>query len=83
MPVRIDSRPTGAVVKIGSRVFGRAPLSLRFNPAITYELTFVKSGYVTTRKRFVASGRSGQKVTATLKRKAGRRRGFFERLFGR
>ncbi|HEY0708918.1 MAG TPA: serine/threonine-protein kinase [Polyangia bacterium] len=81
--VRIDSRPTGAVVKIGSRVFGRAPLTLRFNPGITFELTFVKSGHVTTRKRFVASPRSGQKVTATLKKKAVRKKGFFERLFGR
>ncbi|HEY0715161.1 MAG TPA: hypothetical protein VGF45_20950, partial [Polyangia bacterium] len=76
-------RPTGAVVKIGTRVFGRAPLTLRFNPGITFELTFVKSGHVTTRKRFVASGRSGQKVTATLKKKTVRKKGFFERLFGR
>jgi hypothetical protein len=82
-PVRIESRPDGAVVKLGSRVFGRAPLTLRFNPGVTYELVFVKSGYVTSRKRFNVSTRGGQKVTATLKKKPQRRRSFFERLFGR
>jgi hypothetical protein len=81
--VRIESRPDGAVVKLGSRVFGRAPLTLRFNPGVTYELVFVKSGYVTSRKRFNVSTRGGQKVTATLKKKPQRRRSFFERLFGR
>jgi hypothetical protein len=81
--VRIDSKPDGAVVKLGNRVFGRAPLSLRFNPGVTYELIFVKSGYVTARKRFNVTGRAGQKVTATLKKKPQRRRSFFERLFGR
>jgi eukaryotic-like serine/threonine-protein kinase len=82
-PVRIQSRPDGAVVKIGNRVLGRAPMNLRFNPGITYELTFVKSGYQSTRKRFTASGRKGQTVAASLKKRpASKRRNFFQRLFG-
>ena len=80
--VRIESAPTGAVVKLGSRVLGRAPMGLRFNPGITYELTFVKSGYQTTRKRFTASGRKGQRVAARLKKRpsSGKRKNFFQRL---
>jgi serine/threonine-protein kinase len=82
--VLIDSHPDGAVVKLGSRVLGRAPINLRFNPGITYELTFVKSGYQSAKKRFTATGRKGQRVNASLrKRPGGRRRNFFQRLFGR
>jgi hypothetical protein len=83
--VRIQSSPTGAVVKLGPRVLGRAPLGLRFNPGITYELTFVKSGYQTARKRFTASGRKGQTVAARLKKRptSAKRKNFFQRLFGR
>ena len=83
--VRIDSRPVGAVIKLGTRVLGRAPMNLRFNPGITYELTFVKSGYQSTRKRFTASGRKGQRVSASLKKRPTptKRRNFFQRLFGR
>jgi serine/threonine protein kinase len=81
--VRITSRPDGAVVKLGSRVFGRAPLNLRFNPGVTYELAFVKSGYVTARKRFTVSTKTNQQLTVTLKKKAVKRKSFFQRLFGR
>ena len=81
--VRITSRPDGAVVKLGNRVFGRAPLNLHFNPGVTFELSFVKSGYVTARKRFTVSGRPGQQIAATLKKKPAKRKSFFQRLFGR
>jgi hypothetical protein len=81
--VRITSRPDGAVVKLGNRVFGRAPLNLRFNPGVTYELSFVKSGYVTARKRFTVSTRPNQQLSVTLKKKPVKRKSFFQRLFGR
>jgi serine/threonine protein kinase len=81
--IRVDSRPDGAVVKLGPRVLGRAPINLRFKPGITYELTFVKSGYQSTKKRFTASGRKGQRVNASLKKRPAKRRNFFQRLFGR
>ena len=42
--VRIVSSPEGAVVSLGKRVFGRAPLNLRFRPGITYELDLRQEG---------------------------------------
>jgi serine/threonine protein kinase len=79
--VRIESRPEGAVIKLGSRVFGRAPMNLRFNPGVTYELTFVKQGFESTRRKFTATGRKGQRVAVSLKKRApGKRRNFFQRL---
>jgi serine/threonine protein kinase len=83
--IRIDSRPDGAVVKLGPRVLGRAPINLRFRPGMSYELTFVKSGYQSTKKRFTASGRKGQLVNANLKKRptSRKRRNFFQRLLGR
>jgi serine/threonine-protein kinase len=86
--VQIASRPPGAVVKVKDRarerVFGRAPMNLRFRSGVTYELTFVKSGYVTTSKRFAVSKRKNQRVAVSLKKKQPtRKRTFFQRLFGR
>jgi serine/threonine protein kinase len=86
--VRIESKPDGAVIRLGSRVFGRAPMNLRFRPGVTYELTFVKQGYESTRKRFTASSRKGQRVTVALKKRSAsspsgsKRKGFFQRLLG-
>ncbi len=72
-------------MKLGPRVLGRAPINLRFRPGITYELTFVKSGYQSAKKRFTASGRKGQLVNANLKKRptTRKRRNFFQRLLGR
>jgi eukaryotic-like serine/threonine-protein kinase len=81
--VRIESKPDGAVIKLGSRVFGRAPMNLRFNAGVTYELTFVKQGFESTRRRFTASGRKGQRVSVVLKKKPpSKRKGFFQKLLG-
>ena len=82
--VRITTRPEGAVIRLKDRVFGRAPLSLRFRPGITYELTFVKKGYQTTVKRFTVTGRKHQSVTVSLKKKpaAPKKKSFLKRLFG-
>ena len=81
--VHIISAPEGAVVRLGKRVFGRAPLNLRFRPGITFELTFVKKGYLSTTKRFVATGKKDQTVRAYLKKKPEPRRSLFRRIFGR
>jgi serine/threonine protein kinase len=82
--VRIESRPDGAIIKLGNRVFGRAPMSLRFNPGITYELTFVKRGYESGRKRFTPSDRKGQRLAVSLrKRTVPKRKGsFLQRILG-
>jgi serine/threonine protein kinase len=80
--VRIISSPEGAVVSLGKRVFGRAPLSLRFRPGIAFELTFVKRGYQSTSKRFVPTGKKNQTVKAVLKKKPVPRKSLFHRIFG-
>ncbi len=83
--VHVDSRPSGAVIKLKDRVFGRSPLNLRFRPGHSYELTFVKRGYQTTNKRFKVSNRKNQKITATLaanKRSAPKKKGILQRIFG-
>jgi eukaryotic-like serine/threonine-protein kinase len=88
--VRIASSPEGAVVKVGKRVFGRVPISLRFRPGITYDLTLVKKGYQNTTKRITVTTRANQSVKVVLKPhkvkpapKPAPKKGFFQRLFGR
>jgi serine/threonine protein kinase len=81
--VRIVSSPEGAVVSIGKRVFGRAPLNRRFRPGITYELTFVKKGYLNASKRFAVTKRPNQSVKATLRKKPVPKRSIFRRIFGK
>jgi serine/threonine protein kinase len=81
--VRIISSPEGAVVSLGKRVFGRAPLNLRFRPGISYELTFVKKGYKSRSKRFAVTGRPNQTVKVSLAKKPAPRRSLLRRLFGR
>jgi serine/threonine protein kinase len=85
LSVRIISVPEGAVVSIGKRVFGRAPINLRFRPGISYELTFVKKGYQSTNKRFTVTTRANQSVKAVLKQKpaAKPKKSLFRRIFGR
>ena len=80
--VRVVSSPEGAVVSLGKRVFGRAPMNLRFRPGITFELTFVKMGYSRTTKRFTATGKKDQTVRVALKKKPVPKKSFFHRIFG-
>jgi serine/threonine-protein kinase len=84
--IHIESHPSGAVVKLKDRVFGRSPLNLRFRPGITYQLTFVKKGYQSATKLFTVTGRKNQKVTITLKQKPQPRqapkKSLFRRIFG-
>ncbi len=70
--VLVHSNPVGAVVSVGDRVFGQTPILMRFRTGILFELTFVKSGYVTTKKLYEVKPRQGQKITAVLP-KAGSR----------
>jgi serine/threonine protein kinase len=81
--VHVVSTPEGAVVGLGKRVFGRAPMNLRFRPGITFELTFVKKGYLSATKRFVATGKKNQTVRVALtKRPAPAKKSLFRRIFG-
>ncbi len=80
--VRFPSRPDGAVIRMKSRIFGRAPISLRFKAGITYEIALVKRGYVTTTKRFTVSRKKNQVVAVTLRKKPAPKKSFLRRLFG-
>jgi serine/threonine protein kinase len=81
--VKVVSHPEGAVIKLGKRVFGRAPMNLRFRPGISFELTFVKQGYEITTKRFVPSGRKNQVVKVTLQKKSQpKKKSILRRIFG-
>jgi serine/threonine protein kinase len=80
--VHLVSMPEGAVVSLGRRVFGRAPMNLRFRPGITFELTFVKKGYLPATKRFIATGRKNQTVKVALKKKPAPKKSLFRRIFG-
>ncbi len=82
--VHVVSKPVGAVIKIKDRVFGPAPMNLRFRSGITYDLSFVKTGYISESKRFTVSRRKNQQIAVTLKKKAGppQKKGFLRRLFG-
>jgi serine/threonine protein kinase len=82
--VHVASTPKGAVVKLGKRVFGRAPMNLRFRPGITFELTFVKKGYEPATKRFTPTAQKKQTIKAVLKRKSpAPKKSILERIFGR
>jgi hypothetical protein len=82
--VHVVSTPEGAVVSLGRRVFGRAPMNLRFRPGITFELTLVKKGYLPATKRFTATGKANQTVRVALKKRPTQapRKSLFRRIFG-
>jgi hypothetical protein len=73
---------SNAVVSLGKRVFGRAPMNLRFRPGLIFELTFVKKGYLSANKRFAATSKKNQVVKITLKKKPEPKRSIFRRIFG-
>ena len=82
--VHVVSVPDGAVISIGKRVFGRAPMNLRFRPGITFELKFVKRGYEPGSRHFPVANRKNQTVKVFLKKKKPvPKRSLFHRIFGR
>jgi hypothetical protein len=80
--VHIATVPEGAVIKLGKRVFGRAPMNLRFRPGVTYNLTFVKQGYVTKSSQLEVTGKQKQTFKVRLKKRPEPKKSFFRRLFG-
>lgn len=76
--VRITSSPLGAEVRTKKQVLGRTPIAIRFNPGNTYELTFVKAGYVTSSRMVaVASGKPKSVSVPMKKAPPAARRGLF------
>jgi Protein kinase domain/PEGA domain len=68
--IRITTSPLGAVVRTKKQVLGRTPLAFRFNPGSTYELTFVKTGYVTNSRRLAVVMGKPQSISVAMKKKA-------------
>jgi serine/threonine protein kinase len=66
--IRITTSPLGAVVRTKKQVLGRTPLAIRFNPGNTYELTFVKSGYVTNSRRLAVFQGKPQSISVAMKK---------------
>jgi len=77
--IRITSSPLGAVVRTKKQVLGRTPLAVHFNPGNVYELTFVKSGYVTNTRRVTVSKRKPQSISVAMKKVPPPRHSFFLR----
>jgi serine/threonine-protein kinase len=75
--LKITSRPVGAVVKTKHKVLGRTPISLRFKSGNTYELTFVKRGYTSAKKRVAISGSKDRRLAVSLKKQRPQRRSIF------
>jgi hypothetical protein len=76
--VRITSSPLGAEVRTKKQVLGRTPIAIRFNPGNTYELTFVKAGYVTSSRMVAVGSGKPRSVSVPMKRAPSpARRGLF------
>lgn len=77
--VRITTSPLGAVVRTKKQVLGRTPIAIKFKPGNTYELTFVKSGYVTHSRRLAVGNGKPKSVSVAMKKAPAARRSFFGR----
>jgi len=77
--VRITSSPLGAEVRTKKQMLGRTPISIRFNPGNSYELTFIKSGYVTSSRTISVAANTRTKSISVPMKKAPTpaRRGLF------
>jgi hypothetical protein len=72
--IRITSSPLGAVVRTKKQVLGRTPIAIRFNAGNTYQLTFVKAGYVTSSRLIAVAGGKPKSVSVPMKKAAAPRR---------
>jgi hypothetical protein len=76
--LHITTTPVGAIVRTKGQVLGRTPINLHFRTGNTYELTFVKNGYVTASRMVPVPNAKDKKVALSLKKKpAPRKRSFF------
>jgi hypothetical protein len=66
--VRITSSPLGAVVRTKKQVLGRTPIAIHFNPGNTYELTFVKAGFVKTSRMVGVAAGKPKSVSVPMKK---------------
>jgi serine/threonine-protein kinase len=71
--LHLKTTPVGAIVRTKGQVLGRTPINLHFRTGNTYELTFVKSGYVpASRLVAVVNARDKTLALALKKRPASR-----------
>jgi len=68
--VTLKSDPAGAKVATKTHEYGTTPQHAKLAPGTTYELTFTKTGYATTTKKYVApsSGKGPQTLHVSLKK---------------
>jgi serine/threonine protein kinase len=76
--LHITTRPVGAIVRTKGQVLGRTPINLHFRTGNTYELTFVKKGYLPANRRVAVTNAKDKKLALALrKRPRLRKRVFF------
>jgi len=68
--VRITSSPLGAEVRTKKQLLGRTPINIRFNPGNSYQLTFIKAGYVTSSRTIAVAGNAKAKSISVPMKKA-------------
>jgi len=68
--VRITSSPLGAEVRTKKQILGRTPISIRFNPGNSYELTFIKSGYVSSSRTIAVGNGKSKSISVPMKKAA-------------
>jgi len=66
--VRITSSPLGAEVRTKKQVLGRTPINIRFNPGNSYQLTFIKSGYVTSSRTIAVGNGKSKSISVPMKK---------------
>ncbi|MBZ0236852.1 MAG: PEGA domain-containing protein, partial [Deltaproteobacteria bacterium] len=65
--VRVTSRPSGAVVKVGGENLGKTPVTITLPGFETTSIELVRGGKTTPHR--VYAGKSGQKVHVKLRRR--------------
>ncbi|HEX4403295.1 MAG TPA: serine/threonine-protein kinase [Polyangia bacterium] len=76
--LHLKTVPVGAIVKTKGQVLGRTPINLHFRTGNTYELTFVKNGYVLANRLVTVANAKDKTIAVALKKRpAPRKRSFF------
>jgi hypothetical protein len=76
--LHLKTVPVGAIVKTKGQVLGRTPINLHFRTGNTYELTFVKNGYVLANRRVAVANAKDKTIALSLKKRpAPHKRSFF------
>jgi serine/threonine-protein kinase len=67
--LHLKTTPVGAVVRTKGQVLGRTPINLHFRTGNTYELTFVKSGYLPASRLVAVASTKDKTLALALKKR--------------